>query len=75
MWCGMSEYDDNTNLQEDFVHIHLSGVAFHVLCVGVGRLVVRFHHAYVIPSFLLENGFFEVLSLHTPPVTVDRCQL
>ena len=39
----------------------LSAVAFHVLCVGlgfhvvigVGRLVVRFHHAYVIPSFLL----------------------
>ena len=42
------------------MHIHLSGVAFHVHCVGlgchvvigVGRLVVRFHHAYVIPSFL-----------------------
>ena len=40
----------------------MSGVAFHVLCVGlgfhvvigVGRLVVRFHHAYVIPSFLLD---------------------
>ena len=42
---------------------HLSGVAFHVHCVGlgchvvigvgvigVGRLVVRFHHEYVIPS-------------------------
>ena len=44
------------------MHIHLSGVAFHVLCVGlgfhvvigVGRLVVRFHHAKVIPSFLLD---------------------
>ena len=45
-----------------FVHIHLSGVAFHVHCVGlgchvvigVGRLIVRFHHAYAIPSFLLD---------------------
>ena len=44
------------------MHIHLSSVAFHVLCVGlgfhvaigVGRLIVRFHHAYVIPSFLLD---------------------
>ena len=44
------------------MHIHLSGVEFHVHCVGlgchvvigVGRLVVRFHHAYVIPSFLLD---------------------
>ena len=44
------------------MHIHFSGVAFHVLCfglgfhvvIGVGRLVVRFHHAYVIPSFLLD---------------------
>ena len=59
MWCAMSEYDDNTNSQEDYVHIHLSGVTFHVHCVGlgchvvsgVGRLIVRFHHAYVIPSF------------------------
>ena len=41
------------------MHTHLSGVEFHVHCVGlgchvvigVGRLVVRFHHAYVIPSF------------------------
>ena len=65
------------------MHIHLSGVAFHVLCVGrgchvvigVGHLVVRFHHAYIIPSFLLVNGFFEVLSLHPPSITVDRCQL
>ena len=44
------------------MHIHLSGVAFHVHCVGlgchvvigVGRLIVRFHHAYAIPSFLLD---------------------
>ena len=98
----MSEYDDNTNYQEDYVHIHLSGVAFHVRCVGlgchvvigVGRLVVRFHHAYVIQIFFLmlvsssiptvaiivacctsRNGSFEVLSLHTPSVTVDRRQL
>ena len=60
MWCAMSEDDDDTNWQEDYVHIHLSSsVAFHVLrvgvgfhvVIGVGRLVVRFHHAYVIPSF------------------------
>ena len=39
-----------------------SSVEFHVLCVdlgfhvviGVGRLTVRFHHAYAIPSFLLD---------------------
>ena len=44
------------------MHVHLSGVAFHVHCVGlghhvnigVGRLIVRFHHAYAIPSFLLD---------------------
>ena len=44
------------------MHTHLSGVAFHVHCVGlgchvvigVGRLIVRFHHAYAIPKFLLE---------------------
>ena len=44
------------------MHIHLSSVAFHVLCaglgfhvvIGVGRLIVRFHQAYVIPSFLLD---------------------
>ena len=44
------------------MHTHLSGVAFHVHCVGlgchdvigVGRLIVRFHHAYAIPSFLLD---------------------
>ena len=42
------------------MQIHLSGVAFHVHCVGLGfhvvigveRLIVLFHHAYVIPSFL-----------------------
>ena len=59
MWCAMCVFDDNTNWQEDHVHIHLSGVAFHVLCaglgfhvvIGVGRLIVRFHHAYAIPKF------------------------
>ena len=40
MWCAMSEYDDNTKYQEDNVHIHLSGVAFHVLCVGLGFHIV-----------------------------------
>ena len=62
MWCAMSEDDDNTNFQEDHVHTHLSGVSFLVHCVGlgchvvigVGRHVVRFHHAYAIPSFLLD---------------------
>ena len=42
------------------MHTHLSDVAFHVHCVGlgchvvigVGRLVARFHHALIIPSFL-----------------------
>ena len=63
MWCAMSEDDDARlqNKQEDYVHILLSGVAFHVHCVGlgchvvigVGRLVVRFHHAYVIQVFFL----------------------
>ena len=56
MWYAMSEDDDNTNQQEDYVHTHLSGVAFHVHCVGlechvvigVGRLIVLCHHAYVI---------------------------
>ena len=59
MWCALSEYDENTNKKENYVHIHLSGVAFHVLCVGlgfhvvigVGRLVIRFHHAYAMTSF------------------------
>ena len=40
----------------------MSSVEFHVLCVvlgfhvviGVGRPTVRFHHAYAIPSFLLD---------------------
>ena len=53
MWCATSEY---------YVHIHLSNVEFHVLCVdvtldlgfhvviGVGRLTVQFHHAYAILS-------------------------
>ena len=61
MWCAMSEDDDNTNFQEDHVHIHLSSVTFHVHCVGLGchvvigvvRLIVRLHHAYAISSFLL----------------------
>ena len=59
MWCAMSEYDDNTNSQEDYVHIRLSSVAFHVLCgglvlhavIGVGRLIGRFQHAYAILKF------------------------
>ena len=29
------------------------GLGFHVV-IGVGLLVVRFHHAFVIPSFLLD---------------------
>ena len=62
MWCAMSEDDDNTNKQEDYVHNPLSSVAFHVHCVGlgchvvigVGLLIVRFHYAHAIPSFLLD---------------------
>ena len=61
MWYAMSEDDDNTNKQEDHVHTHLSGVAFHVhfvglgcrVVIGVGRLVVRFHHAYVLQVFFM----------------------
>ena len=62
MWCAMIE-DDDTRLNKTnkkTTYTHLSSVAFHVHCVGlgchvvigVGRLVVRFHHAYVMPSFL-----------------------
>ena len=40
-------------------HTHLTSVVsralyWYWLSIGVGRLVVRFHHAYVIPSFLLD---------------------
>ena len=60
------------------MHIHLSGVAFHVLCVGlgfhvvigVGRLIVRFHHAYVIPSFFLMLKSDFVLSSSTQTVAI-----
>ena len=53
---------ESSKSQEDFVHFLLSGVAFHVLSVGlgflvvfgVGRLFVGFHHAFVFPSFLLD---------------------
>ena len=34
-------------------HVHCVGLGCHVV-IGVGRLVVRFHRAYVIPSFLLD---------------------
>ena len=33
--------------------VHCVGLGCHVV-IGVGRLIVRFHHKYVIPSFLLE---------------------
>ena len=29
------------------------GLRFHVV-IGVGRFIVRFHHAYAIPEFLLD---------------------
>ena len=29
------------------------GLGFHVV-IGVGRFIVRFHHAYAIPEFLLD---------------------
>ena len=55
----MSEYDDNKNYKEDYVHIHLSDVVFHVLCVclgfhvviNVGRFTVRFQYVYPILNF------------------------
>ena len=62
--CAMSEYNDprlnKTNKKTTCTF--MSSVEFHVLCVdlvfhvviGVGRLTVRFHHAYAIPSFLLD---------------------
>ena len=60
------------------MHIHLSGVAFHVHCVGlgchvvigVGRLIVRFHHAYAIPSFLLDVVSDFILSSSTQTVAI-----
>ena len=66
--CARNECDNlktEQHQQEDHVHIHVfitSSVGFHVLCVGlgfhvvigVGRLTVRFHHAFAIPSFLLD---------------------
>ena len=83
MWCAMSEYDDNTNKQEDYVHIHLSSVAFHVLSVGlgfhvvtgVGRLVVRFHHAHVIPSFILDVAVRLYLVIVNPDCSQNYCML
>ena len=64
MWCAMSEYDDlnRTRTDKKTMRTFTSSVEFHVLCVdlgfpvviGVGRLIVRFHHAYAIPSFLLD---------------------
>ena len=109
--CAMSE-DDDARLNKTYkkttctftcqvvaFHVHCVGLGCHVV-IGVGRHIVRFHHAYAIPSFPLDvvvplylvivnsdcshnycllhiakNGFFEVLSLHRPSVTVDRCQL
>ena len=83
------------NYQEDYVHTHLSGVAFHVHCVGlgchvvigVGRLVVRFHHDYAIPSFLLDvvvRLYFVIVNsncshnyclLHIAKISHSRCCL
>ena len=62
-------------------HVHCVGLGCHVL-IGVGRLVVRFHHAYAIPSFLhdvvvrlylitVNADCNEVLSLYPPSVTID----
>ena len=65
MWCSMSE-DDGARLnktnkkttctftcQVSRFHVHCVGLGCYVF-IGVGRLVVRFHHAYAIPSFLLD---------------------
>ena len=64
MWCAMSEYDDanRTRTNKKTMRTFMSSVEFHVLSVdlgfhvviGVGRLTVRFHHAYAIPGFLLD---------------------
>ena len=65
MWCAMSEYDDaNTSrtnkkttcsftCQVSRFMCYVLALVFHVV-IGVGRLIFRFHHAYVIPSFLLD---------------------
>ena len=56
---------NKTRLEEDYANVHFfitSSVEFHVLCVdlgfhvviGVGRLIVRFHRTYTIPSFLVD---------------------
>ena len=64
MWCAMSEYDNanRTRTNKKTTCTFTSIVEFHVLCVGLGfhvvigveRVTVRFHHAYAIPSFLLD---------------------
>ena len=66
MWCAMSEDDDarlnKTNkkttctfpCQVSRFMCFCVGLGCHVV-IGVGRLVVRFHLAYAIPSFLLDG--------------------
>ena len=65
MWCAMSEHDDanttRTNkkttctftCQVSRFMCFVLVLVFHVV-IGVGRLIVRFHHAHAIPSFLLD---------------------
>ena len=57
MWCAMSEDDDKheTNKKTTYTltcqvsrfHVHCVGLGCHVV-IGVGRLIVLCHHAYVI---------------------------
>ena len=49
-------------------HVTNRSLGFHVV-IGVGRLIIRFHHAHVIPSFLLDFGS-PTLSCHRQLRTV-----
>ena len=64
MWCAMSE-DDDTRLNKTnkkttctltcqivAFHVHCVGLGCHVV-IGVGRLIVLCHHAYVIQVFFM----------------------
>ena len=63
MWCAMSEDDDATLTKTNKkttctftcqVSRFMCTVLVLVVVIGVGRLIVWFHHAYAIPSFLLD---------------------
>ena len=85
MWCAMSEDDDITNLQEDNVHIHLSGVAFHVHCVGLGCHVVLVsdvlsfgfttHTQFQVFFLMLWSDFILSSSTQTVTIIIACCTL